>query len=536
MDRDPPVITWVSPPPDSTMIPLDTEIEILFSEGMDRESVEQSVFISPIPEVEPRFSWHKQRLWISLPGGLKPDQTYVVTVGTGAKDRHGNSMESSFTFAFSTGYKLDRGKITGKALYGGKGAAGAYLWAYNLEDTPTPNPEIDPPDYITQADGEGNYCLSYLGWGTYRLFAFVDRYRDGVYDVGEDPLAVPPHDVALTKSKTVAVAGNLILAVRDTTAPQLITARPQDNVHLLLRFNKPIQPPLTGRNFRIAPVVTWGDEELGVPLAYLDPKEHTKCHLVTEPQELGREYSVTVVGVKDEAGNKINPRANTATFFGSGEPDTTCPRVLSTSPEDSATGVPLDQGVEITFNEAMARHSVERGFSLMDTRNRRVTGKVYWPDPTVFRFVPRQKLSGSSAYVAQLDPKVATDIAGNPLADSLVVVFFTTLNPDTLGAISGTVFDRMVGDERGKIYIKAHLVGKSGLVYRTHLKNPGPYRFPAVLPGNYWISAFRDRDGNGRFSYGRAFPFIPAESFAIYPDTVWVRSRWETKGINLYFE
>ena len=51
-----------------------------------------------------------------------------------------------------------------------------------------------------------------------------------------------------------------------------------------------------------------------------------------------------------------------------------------------------------------------------------------------------------------------------------------------------------------------------------------------LLPGHYFLDCFRDSDGNGRYSYGHTFPFVPAERFAVYPDTVVLRSRWPNEG------
>lgn len=533
VDREPPTIVEAFPSADSTMVSLDTRIRIGFSERMDRESVEQSVFISPNPKTKPKFDWHRNELLISLPEALRANQTYVVTIGTGAKDVHNNRLGSSYTFAFSTGAGLDRGEIAGRVFYREKAVAGAYLWAYDLGRTPTPNPETNPPDYITQVDEEGGYHLHNLASGTYRLFAFLDRYKDGVYDVEEDPLGVPPSDVILTGERMEAVAGNLVLTVRDTTAPSLIIARARDNLHVLLRFDEDIQPLITSENFRVvAPAIQEGGKP-SVRFAYLDPKDKSKCHLVTEVQEAGETYSVTVTKIKDSAGNEIDREANTATFFGSSKPDSLRPLVTSTSPMDSATGVPLDQKIEMTFSEAMDKSSVEEGFSLINGKNKRVKGGFLWSDPTSMSFVPARRLMGSSSYTARLEAEKATDIAGNGLADSSPSIFFTTLNPDTLGSISGTVSDEPPMD-KGEVHIEARLLGRSAKAYRRSIKAPGRYLFDGVLPGKYFLSAFRDRDGDGRLSYGQAFPFVPAESFAIFPDTIKVRSRWETEGVDIH--
>ena len=64
-------------------------------------------------------------------------------------------------------------------------------------------------------------------------------------------------------------------------------------------------------------------------------------------------------------------------------------------------------------------------------------------------------------------------------------------------------------------------------------QGPGPYELP-VPAGRYRVFAFWDRDGDGRWNPGRSRPFLPAERFGVYPDTVGVRARWRTEGIDIH--
>ena len=62
------------------------------------------------------------------------------------------------------------------------------------------------------------------------------------------------------------------------------------------------------------------------------------------------------------------------------------------------------------------------------------------------------------------------------------------------------------------------------------LDKPGPYQFEKLFPGLYLIYGFRDRDGNGEYSYGKVIPYQPAERFFFFPDTIKTRSRWPNEG------
>lgn len=59
-----------------------------------------------------------------------------------------------------------------------------------------------------------------------------------------------------------------------------------------------------------------------------------------------------------------------------------------------------------------------------------------------------------------------------------------------------------------------------------------------IPEGEYSLMFFRDLDINNKYSYGNIDPFIPAEWFSIYPDTIQIRSNWDLdiNGINLGME
>ncbi len=66
-------------------------------------------------------------------------------------------------------------------------------------------------------------------------------------------------------------------------------------------------------------------------------------------------------------------------------------------------------------------------------------------------------------------------------------------------------------------------------VYENHFK------FERILPGKYFLSGYMDLNHNQAFDLGLVNPYSPMEPFAVYPDTIYVRSRWETEGIELKF-
>ncbi|RMF69363.1 MAG: hypothetical protein D6743_01930 [Calditrichaeota bacterium] len=533
-DKTPPRIVQVVPAPKSTRVPLDQEIEFTFSESMDHKSLRKAVFITPNPHENVRYKWKGRRLRVILGDALKPDRTYVVTLGTDLKDAHGNALRQSYTLAFSTGEELSEGKISGRVF--GKQVSGTLVWAYILENGHDPNPVSDEPDYVTQTDAKGRFEFTNLSQGEYRVFAVQDKDRNRFYEPGTDALGVPTRDLTLTEGNLEENGLNFRLTFPDSTRPALLDVSAEDNRHLLLEFDEALSPAgveVLG-NYRIKPKKSSSTDSLRVRLAYLSARNAQEVHLATEPQRAKVTYELRVQNLTDLAGNVVDPDYNTAEFVGSALPDTLGPKLLSTVPRDSAQAVPDSGSIVLHFSEPVEPGSLEAHLHLLDSTGTHVAGHLRWLTPASAAFSAGSPLKGSAWYRVQVALDSVLDLQGNPGADSTFRLAFRTVNPDTFSVIRGKVIDED-STATGPIILQIRQSGKNAHQAEVRLAQPGPYEFSAVFPGTYALEAFRDRDENGRYSYGSALPFVPAERFVIYADSVKVRARWPNEGNDIVF-
>lgn len=526
-DKTPPTVVSVNPPANSVRVPLDAEIEIRFSERVEHRSAESSIFVTPyMGEIE--FKWRGSRLRIKRPYPLRENTTYVVTIGSDVRDLRNNRMAQSFTWAFATGDSLNKGRIAGRVFADGN-VQGTLVWAYVLGER-DPDPASDPADYVTQTDSQGEYELTFLAPARYRLFAVRDQDNTRTYEPESDALGVATRDVVLDSTHQEEELLHFRIVVRDTTPPVLDSAAAPDRNHVELRFSEELADSgLTDPdNFVIA-----GAETLTVRLAYPDPQSSRQVYLITEEQQPDETYTVTVRSVWDLWDLAIDTLAASVEFVGSGSPDTTRPRVRQISPADSATLVPLDTPVEVIFSEAMDTSAAAGGFVVSDTGGTPVEGRVSWPSPQVLRFDPAGGWASKTEYWIALDLSRCLDLSGNAAADTTLRSVFTTLGKDTLSAISGRVSDPKP-EASGAIHLRARQAGGQ-VTYTTVLADTGRFEFKDILPGVYLIDGFRDRDGNGRYSWGSPNPFEPAERFVVYPDSILVRARWPNEGNDIEF-
>ena len=104
-DTTPPEILLVIPTGDN--ITISTTISIVFSEAMDKYSVENAITIMPvISGISYLWSSGYLVLTIGFSDNLSHNTTYNITLGTGARDISGNNITSPYSWEFTTEEQL----------------------------------------------------------------------------------------------------------------------------------------------------------------------------------------------------------------------------------------------------------------------------------------------------------------------------------------------------------------------------------------------------------------------------------------------
>lgn len=533
VDRDPPVIIHSQPSAGETHVDLDANVQIWFSEPVKAGSASDAVFISPYSGDQTKFKWHGRRLKILFPETLKPNQTYVITFGTGIRDLRNNQLEESYSLAFSTGETIDQGKILGNVIMEGD-MRGIDVWAYRLTEAEEPDPSCIKPDYIVQCGQYGQFEFSHLVDGGYRIFAVHDRIKDRLYQPVEDDIGVPNRDVKILGDSIQQKSPLWIRLTReDTIPPALVRQIALDESKVLLQFNEIVQLTDDFSVTIFSKVTTNIMEPLAISESYRIPYQKNQIQLITENQIKDTLYMVTVRGIIDQSGNPLDSNHSSGVFFGSEQSDTTSPKLIKTYPVPREELVPVELTCNFQFDEPIERASLDEGFTFSDSSGNEEKGSIEWISPVEFVFKPNHLLSDKMVYYIGFSNESVMDLARNILADT--VFHFKTVNIDTLSEISGKVIDS------DSALFKPYIIGARQLenpdiYYRIHLQGIGEYQIQNILPGRYILECFCDYNQDGEYSYGQPFPFKLSERFIVYQDTIKVRSRWPNSGNNLRLE
>ncbi len=526
-DRTPPRVVATIPENGRTHASRSPKITIEFSEPIEHESVPQALFLAPRPSEFPKLKWKGKRLAILFPDSLLPNQTYLISLGTGIRDRHGNPLKQTVTLAFSTSSRLDNGHIWGQ-VFGKESLLNVQVWGYLLRLLPRPDPRKDQPQYVTQCGADGKFSFGFLSPGTYRLFALIDRDKNGRYTPGSDVIGFPPRDARVTPRDSTDGPLFFRIAVQDTLPPKVLSAFATDNRHLTLRFSEPVDSLDASQPAHFS--VSSEKETLDVTCAYRSFINPSRVILCTGKQDSAQTYTLKMHEIHDLAGWPLDSASTEVQVKGSSLPDTLPPKMVEVFPRDSSHQVLPDVRLSCVFSEAM--DTARAGLILVSVSGDSLGGRFFWSQPDRLVFQPKNRLPDNGRFVWKVLPPGLFDRQGNAFVGDSVLTTFRVVPWDTLTEISGQVID-LDSTAQGLVVVWVQEISPPKIKKKVVLPRTGAFCFSDLFPGEYRLFAFRDSDRDGRLSPGSLDPFRFAERFLFYPDTIAARSRWPNEGNDL---
>ncbi|MBM4165763.1 MAG: hypothetical protein FJ218_02410 [Ignavibacteria bacterium] len=530
-DTTPPTILETFPQ-QNTLQFSEKHFSLSFNEWMNKQSVENALFISPsLGKLE--FNWSGEDVDVEFSNALNENTTYVITVGTDASDNHGIKLKESFSLAFSTGIAIDSGKISGKVF--DEKASGVMIFAYSNRhhSFDTLSPSTISPDYISQTGNDGTFTLDHLAEGTYRIFAVRDEERNLLFDVESNEIGIARNDVALNDSINEIHDVNFRLSKIDETKPFLLSAKNISLNEIELSFSEVID--MSKLSEAKIQIINTNKRELVIKNIFPEIPSQKKLFLETQEQDSNEHYFVTVTNVFDTSGNGINEAQNTISFISTSISDTIPPSIISLTPifVDSIRGIELQPNILCIFSESINEEKIENAFLFQDSSKNNISFELNIITQRTISISPRQKLQSDSWFVFSIMLDSVEDKYGLHLKDSMLVRHFRTTNENEIGILKGKIAMERNEKNNSRYFVSAKNIERKNFVQQVEANEKKEFEFNNLVQGKYVLSAFRDDDENKKYSYGKTFPFSTAEIFTESSDTLKVRARWSVEGIQL---
>ncbi|MEY4051799.1 MAG: hypothetical protein EBS93_04530 [Chitinophagia bacterium] len=152
------------------------EILVGFNEYITTTSIQENLIISPTLKNMPLIDARLNSIRIRITDTLLDNTTYSIQFGNAIKDVNEGNILKNFTYVFSTGTRLDTGKIKGKVVLAESGRVDSSFVVILHPANKDSAIFKERPNYYTKLNGKGQFSFNYLPKGSYQIFVLPNDY------------------------------------------------------------------------------------------------------------------------------------------------------------------------------------------------------------------------------------------------------------------------------------------------------------------------------------------------------------------------
>lgn len=164
-------------------------IDIIFDEIVQVQNTFDNIIISPPQKQAPTVKAIGKKISVELQDTLKDETTYTIFFGDAIVDNNEHNVLSGYSFSFATGESIDTLKMSGTLIDAAtlNPIAGVMVGIHSdLSDSAFTS---KPFDRITKTDKNGNFSITNIRSGKYRIYALDDVGNNYRFDMPDEKIA-----------------------------------------------------------------------------------------------------------------------------------------------------------------------------------------------------------------------------------------------------------------------------------------------------------------------------------------------------------
>jgi len=164
-------------------------IDIIFDEIVQVQNTFDNIIISPPQKQAPTVKAIGKKISVELQDTLKDETTYTIFFGDAIVDNNEHNVLSGYSFSFATGESIDTLKMSGTLIDAAtlNPIAGVMVGIHSdLSDSAFTS---KPFDRITKTDKNGNFSITNVRSGKYRIYALDDVGNNYRFDMPDEKIA-----------------------------------------------------------------------------------------------------------------------------------------------------------------------------------------------------------------------------------------------------------------------------------------------------------------------------------------------------------
>lgn len=473
----------------------ETNITIEFDEFIKLQNLQQQLIVSPVMEENPDISIKGKKLIIKLKSELAPNTTYSINFGNAIIDITENNPIPNYKYVFSTGDYLDSLSFSGNVLFAQdlNPKEKVYVMLYeSLEDS---IPYLKKPKYVAITDKEGNFSITNIAQGTYKVFALEDINSNYVYDLPNEQIAFLENPVSIDSNITQQ---NLLLFEEQQDNQYLKKVEHKEYGKVVFYLNQPSEDIVITNN--IKEKIRWYVEER-------NPTNDTIIHWL-----LGvGNFKEATYYVKD--GTEILDTTEVNFIDASKFKDTSLTVTTNISPmfdldKNIVVSTPRPVTVINKENIQLLEDSVPIKWEFIAHENTR-------------KFEISYPFKENTNYVLQMLPNTFVDLRG--LKNDSITTSFKTKKTSDYGII---LLQMDVNFEAPYVL---QLIKNKKIIKELPLVGNQQLNFPNLNPGDYELHLIVDENDNKKWDTGNYLKKQPPETVIHYQKVIKIRPNWDNE-------
>ena len=488
------------------------QIELIFSEYIDENSIKDAITILPNLEAEPIIKYKGKKIQISFKGSLQKNQTYIVVVNRNLSDERKVKLSQGIQFAFSTGNKIDSGAISG-TVFNSKNSS-VQLWKIRSK-TDSLDFYKRIPDYSIDASDSGQYEFQFLSPGNYRLVA-LDNSLSGLSIVPKNMLYGLHWEQVISLNQKLNQKNINVYLPDEKSIMRMVQAEWIEGSWGCITFSKKIEDYLA-----LDCINVFYEDSVKANIQFFhDYKANEKINFKLD--RLTKSF-VTIEIKKDKQSltnyfepGKIRIKMDTLV-------DTTSISLI-TPPKKEELKIEQDKIVPLylSFSSLVDIANSKSNFSIFQD-SVLVEYDVEWINPLSVKLLPKVNWIPDRDYLIIIPQESIFPLYRKTLKDSVSTISFKTSDYQKYGSLiisPGT-------DHFKNLKVELKILGKEDVISKNNLNLDKSFRLDKILEGQYLLMFYQDKNKDNQISSGVIDPYQPSEWFYNYPDTINIRSNWE---------
>lgn len=491
-DKQGPFLISSSPYSGSINIPSNKQVQIIFSEPIDPNSIHASIQI--IPKTEFKTIIRKNNLFIIPKNEWNKNLPTRIIINRNIRDFQDNIMASPINIIFSTSSSLGKGVISGKLI----NTELDQIFEIGLFEYPPQDTLI--PILKTQSNQYGEFLFNFLNINKYFIIALSNEIINISEEIKFSNYGLLPFDYLEIKNDIDSIKTTIYI---DNPLPKLKIQSAQ----------------LLGKQYGKL-IYSNGNEELFY-FSLIDK--------ISYPENLTiSNYGIDSLKIISQLSNRLN-QYYTPPFFISNQTiiDTIAPKVENQNIQNNKYIIEFNEPISINY---ISNTNSNAFYLNSDSNHIEINLNVVTP------FSIESSILPDNIDNIFLHKNIIIDKDNNEFPDSLTTFSFIRTLEDineiniNYGQLSGEIINF-----KNDVMIEAINIQEKTVNYTKVINSE--FQFLELIPGAYNLRAFEilNEINDSIYFSGTISPYKRAGKFIIYPEKIDIRGRWEIEGINIRF-